>query len=181
MAHPAQFSDVAFIVEGRSVHAHKFILFARSEYFRRMFTSGYREATDSSIDITDVRHEVFLCVLAFLYTGKPRDLDPEMAIEVLGVADRYSIEPLKRLCADLITRSVGVHNVASVLIAADTYGVLHLRQHCINFIVEHFAEVVRTEDFRELISAESRSLVLQLLEEVAARLPPAPPLQPLQP
>ena len=35
-----QFSDVGFIVEGRTVHAHKFILFARSEYFRRMFTSG---------------------------------------------------------------------------------------------------------------------------------------------
>ena len=50
-----QFSDVTFVVEGRSVHAHKFILFARSEYFRRMFTSGYREASESTITIPDVR------------------------------------------------------------------------------------------------------------------------------
>ena len=31
------FSDASFLVQGRTVHAHKFILFARSDYFRRMF------------------------------------------------------------------------------------------------------------------------------------------------
>ena len=55
MVDNAQFSDVEFVVDGRTVHAHKFILFARSEYFRRMFTSGYRESTDSTIAIPDVR------------------------------------------------------------------------------------------------------------------------------
>ena len=167
--------DVAFIVEGRTVDAHKFILFARSEYFRRMFTSGYRESTDATITIGDVRHEVFTCVLSFLYTGKPKEIDPEMAVEVMGVANLYSIEPLKRLCADLITRSVCVQNVATVLQAADTYQVMHLRQHCINFMVEHFAEVVRTEGFKELVSAESRPLVLLFLEEASSRMPASAP------
>ena len=58
----------------------------------------------------------------------------------MGVANLYSIEPLKRICADLITRSVCVQNVAVVLHAADTYQVVPLRQHCITFMVEHFAE-----------------------------------------
>ena len=115
-----QFSDVTFVVEGRNVHAHKFILFARSEYFRRMFTSGYREASESTIPIPDVRYEVFLCVLSFLYTGKPREDIDEMAVEVLGVANLYNIEPLKRICAELITRSICVENVASILQAATT-------------------------------------------------------------
>ena len=171
MVNNEQFSDVAFLVEGRTVHAHKFILFARSEYFRRMFTSAFRESTDSTIPIGNVRHEVFLCVLAFLYTGKPREIDPQMAVEVLGVANLYSVEPLKRICADLIMRSVCVQNVASILQAADTYQVLHLRQHCVNFAVEHFAEVVRTEGFRELICEHTRPLVCLVLEEAAARVP----------
>ena len=136
-----------------------------------MFTSAFRESTDATIEIKDVRHEVFLCVLAFLYTGKPRDIDPAMAIEVLGVANLYAVEPLKRLCADMITRSVGVQNVASILQAADTYGVMALRQHCVNFMVEHFAEVVHTEEFKRLISAENRALVLLVLEEGAGRVP----------
>ena len=29
------------------MHAHKFILFARCEYFRRMFTGGYKERTEA--------------------------------------------------------------------------------------------------------------------------------------
>ena len=47
MVNNEQFSDVAFLVEGRTVHAHKFILFARCEYFRRMFTGGYKERTEA--------------------------------------------------------------------------------------------------------------------------------------
>lgn len=148
MVNNPQFSDVTFVVEGRSLHAHKFILFARSEYFRRMFTSGYRESTDSMIHIHDVRYDVFLCVLSFLYTGKPREDIEELAEEVLGASNLYSIDPLKRICVDLMKRSICIENVASILRAADTYQVTLLRQQCIQFMVEHFGEVVRSEGFQ---------------------------------
>ena len=145
-----------------------------------MFTSGYRESTDATITIGDVRHEVFTCVLSFLYTGKPREIDPEMAVEVMGVANLYSIEPLKRLCADLITRSVCVQNVATVLQAADTYQVMHLRQHCINFMVEHFAEVraprpapSHSERSRAVLSGAATSRCAAPKEHLRLRLPNA--------
>jgi N-acetylneuraminic acid mutarotase len=166
-----QFSDVSFEVEGRVVHAHKVILSARSEYFRLMFTSGCREEfTKASIPIPDVRYDVFRCVLAFLYTGKARDVEPAMAVEVLGVANLYAIDPLKRVCADVIMRSLCVQNVAAILQAADTYGVAHLRAHCLAFMVEHFGEVVRSDGFRELVSRESRPLVLAFLDEASRRM-----------
>ena len=124
------------------------------------------------------RHEVFLCVLTFLYTGQPRDIDAEMAVEVLGVANLYSIDPLKRICAGLITKSVSVANVSAILQAADTYQVVTLRAHCICYMVEHFAEVIRTEGFADLVSAEGRSLVLQFLEEASGRLSPHAAIMP---
>lgn len=61
-----------------------------------------------------------------------------MALEVLGVANLYTIEPLKRICVDLIKSSLTVANVASILHQADMYGVLHLRTTCINFMVANF-------------------------------------------
>jgi len=96
-----------------------------------------------------------------------------MAVEVLGVANLYSIDPLKRICAELITRSICIENVASILQAADTYQVTLLRTHCINYMVEHFAEVVRSEGFKELISVPCRPLVLLFLEEASHRLAPS--------
>ena len=119
-------------------------------------------------------------MLSFLYTGKARDIDPEMAVEVLGVANLYSIDPLKRICAELITRSVCVDNAALILLAADTYGVTHLRAHCLNFMVERFGEVVRTEGFKDLISKENRHLVVSFLEEADHRMQRANQSEPRQ-
>ena len=66
--------------------------------------------------------------------------------------------------------------MASILQAADTYRVMHLRQHCISFMVDNFADVVRTDGFGELISESHRPLVLLLLEEVSSRMPKPLPL-----
>jgi hypothetical protein len=42
MVGDAEFADVRFIAQGRTLFAHKFVLEAKSEYFRAMFrfTSG---------------------------------------------------------------------------------------------------------------------------------------------
>ena len=65
-------SDKTFIVEGiplkinlfstgREIRAHKVVLCARSEYFRRLFLSGMREAVEEVTDLTPtgVTFEVF--------------------------------------------------------------------------------------------------------------------------
>ena len=66
-------------------------------------------------------------------------------------------------------------NVACVLQAADSYQALQLRSTCIDFMVNNFAAVVRSEAFKDLVKTESRSLVLRFLEEASSRLQPAPP------
>ena len=52
-----------------------------------------------------------------------------MAIEVLGVANLYAIDPLKRICADIVSRSICVNNVANILQAADAYQVASCPRH----------------------------------------------------
>ena len=137
-----------------------------------MLTGGYREAADATIDINAVGHDAFLCVLSFLYTGKlPREirpcLSPQLAVDLLGVANLYGIDPLKRLCADIIARNLDCENAAAVLEAAEAHGVPQLRAACTDFIVANFAAVVRTDAFRELIRAETRDLVMSVLLELS--------------
>jgi len=170
MVDSEHFSDVTFEVEGRTIRAHKFILFARCEYFRRMFTSGYKESTEATIPIPDVSYDVFLCVLAFLYTGKPREMTPETAVEVMSLANLYGIDSLKRICADIVTKGLNVQNAAYILQAADAYQAAQLRATCLNFMVSHFGEVVRTDSFKELVSREGSALLISFLEEASERL-----------
>lgn len=39
----SQFSDVEFLIENKTVHAHKAIICARSDYFRAMFGNKMKE------------------------------------------------------------------------------------------------------------------------------------------
>lgn len=81
MEEPMRYSDVAFIVEGTPIKAHKVFLAARydiakesirlllrypndhwhrsSDYFKGMFTSGLKEAQQDQIDMPHVREDIF--------------------------------------------------------------------------------------------------------------------------
>jgi regulatory protein NPR1 len=78
------FSDVAFSVEGRLVHAHRCVLAARSLFFRKLFCGldpnhqpplgssppGSRAAPELVIPVSSIRYEVLVLVLQFLYSGQ---------------------------------------------------------------------------------------------------------------
>lgn len=78
------FSDVAFSVEGRIVHAHRCILAARSLFFRKFFSGqdspagldparsglGSPKPAAQVIPVNSVGYEVFLLLLQFLYSGQ---------------------------------------------------------------------------------------------------------------
>nr|CAB3463020.1 unnamed protein product [Digitaria exilis] len=81
------FSDVAFSVEGRLVHAHRCVLAARSLFFRKLFCGldpnhqpppppapspgGAARATpELVIPVSSIRYEVLVLVLQFLYSGQ---------------------------------------------------------------------------------------------------------------
>ncbi|KAG2614798.1 BTB/POZ domain and ankyrin repeat-containing protein NH5.2 [Panicum virgatum] len=83
------FSDVAFSVEGRLVHAHRCVLAARSLFFRKLFcgldpnhqpppppplgSPGARPAgaaPELVIPVSSIRYEVLVLVLQFLYSGQ---------------------------------------------------------------------------------------------------------------
>jgi regulatory protein NPR1 len=82
------FSDVAFSVEGRLVHAHRCVLAARSLFFRKLFcgldpnhqppppplgSPGSRAAgaaPELVIPVSSIRYEVLVLVLQFLYSGQ---------------------------------------------------------------------------------------------------------------
>jgi hypothetical protein len=53
----AEYSDCTFNIRGKILHGHKAILTARSSYFKMMFSSGMKEATNLNehIEITDFR------------------------------------------------------------------------------------------------------------------------------
>jgi len=156
-------SDIVFVVDGRDIHAHRCILTARCEAFRVMFNSQMREGSKEccKVEMHEVGHAAFLHMLKFIYGGAV-NVPEEIAVELLGLADRYLLDALKLLCGFALQRMVSVESVARILLAADRWDTRgsRLKALCMDFILANYEVVVESPVFDEL--AESPHLLLEI-------------------
>ena len=175
-------SDVCFLVEGRAVHAHRCILTARCEAFRLMFNSSMREGSQScpQVPILEASYAAFHCMLQFIYGGAAAtDVGEELAVELLGLADRYLLDGLKLLCGFTLARMVSVESVSRIIMAADRWDSprhgggtpSQLKQRCLEFILDNYAQVAAAPTYEELTT--SPHLMLEIARAVARHVPPS--------
>jgi hypothetical protein len=151
------FSDVTFLIEDKPVRLHKSILAARSEYFRRMFSSGFAEGGAATIVIREISYNTFLALCEYLYTDQMSN--PEHAMELLLQSEKMSLTRLSALCQSVLEEGIDVHSVTGILDAADMFGATDLREVCMRYILDNFSEVstedafiyLRTELYREVL------------------------------
>ncbi|DAZ94789.1 TPA: hypothetical protein N0F65_002402 [Lagenidium giganteum] len=129
-------SDVMFVVEQRRLHAHSCILTARCDILDKMLDGRMRESSLSEIEIPDHSYEVFAAFLEYLYTDDVESVrngqaSTEFLLELLSLSDQYLDANLKRCTAH-------VHDCH------------RLKQSCLNYIIDHFGDVIATENFVSL-------------------------------
>lgn len=134
---PDSFPDVTFMVEQTPILAHKGILCARSHHFRAMFTSGYKESTSTIIHFPDWSKHAFIAMLEFIYTGSVKELLPQTAIDVMGLADHIGLDSLRALASSSLMFAIDIHSVCELLITAHRSGANELKTACLEFILKH--------------------------------------------
>jgi len=154
-------SDVTFVVEGRSVYAHKLLLM-RCSYFEALFLGQMRESTQDTIRIESVRYSVFLMVLEYLYTDQlvVRFAD---AMEIFEAAAFFCIPRLKTMCEKRMLQAITVENAAGIFHAADLHAATALRQKTKKYILTHWDEVSKSGSFEEM-GRQNIDLVFELLQ-----------------
>jgi leucine-zipper-like transcriptional regulator 1 len=154
-------SDVTFVVEGRSVYAHKLMLM-RCSYFEALFLGQMREAQMSTIPIDEVRYEIFLSILEYLYTDE-LDFSFHNAMELFEAADRFCIHRLKSMCEKRMLECITVEKAAEIFYAADVHSAEMLRQKAKKYILSHWDEVSKSSSFEEM-GRSNIDLVFELLK-----------------
>ena len=96
----------------------------------------------------------------------------ELAVEVLGLADQYLMDGLKEMCGFTLARMVSVDSVARIIQAADRWDAAgsQLKARCMEFILDHYGEVVTHPVFEEL--ASSPHLLLEIVRAAAPQVVP---------
>ncbi|CAN0927160.1 BTB/POZ domain-containing protein At2g04740 [Linum grandiflorum] len=153
-------ADVCIRVEKKIFRCHQVVLAARSEYFRarlsRMkdFNEELREDVLPCIEEHDLSMEAFEKMLEYMYTDALTDINPDQVEEMFDAASRYLLFPLKRAVADVLLPHL--ENASPVelchwLILADMYGVLKIREYCLDIIASDFETFADTREFRAML------------------------------
>ncbi|XP_069745776.1 RCC1 and BTB domain-containing protein 2-like isoform X1 [Narcine bancroftii] len=136
-------SDLKFLVDGKTLHAHKAVLKIRCEHLRSMLHD------EDVIEIDQFSYPVYRAFLEYLYTDSV-NLPPEDAIGLLDLAAFYGENSLKTICEQTIKQGISVENAITLLSAAIKYQAKGLEEFCFKFCVNHLTAVTQTRGFVDM-------------------------------
>jgi len=59
-------------------------------------------------------------------------------------------------------------NVIQILLVADSYSEATLKLLCTKYILDHYITIVKSDEFKTLITAENSDLILGIMNELSA-------------
>lgn len=156
-------ADVCIKIDKRIFRCHQVVLASRSEYFKARLSrmKDFHEGKDGvpvdtlpCIEEHDLSMEAFEKLIEFMYTDGLKDIDPEQAEEMFDAASRYLLFPLKRAVADVLLphlETVSPAELCHWLILSDMYGVLKIREYCLDVMACNFETFAETREFRAML------------------------------
>ena len=161
------FSDVKLIVGTNKIeiYGHKLFLI-RSSFFKAMFENEMKEKNQSLVNLPDVKYEIFLYILQYLYTDKinVKDMNISKWIEIYELADLFGVERLQKICENHLIDNLDYENSPSILKSFDNKGHQKLREYALNYIVKNFDFVSKTATFENFIRTNI-DILLEILKK----------------
>ncbi|KAL7185897.1 hypothetical protein ACSBR2_027785 [Camellia fascicularis] len=156
-------ADVCVRVDKKVFRCHQVVLASRSEYFKARLSrmKDFLEGKDGlsnyvlpCLEEHDLSMEAFEKMIEYMYTDGLKDIDPDQAEEMFDAASRYLLFPLKRAVADVLLPQLEMVPPAELchwLILSDMYGVLKIREFCLDVIACNFETFADTPEFRAML------------------------------
>ncbi len=147
--------DVQLQAEGKIFPAHKTVLAAVTDYFRAMFTGGYKEskAMDEPIVMEGLSANGLEVILDAIYTTELK-VTSENILETLPVACMLQIQPLIDECEECLISSISAQKFFVYAKTADKFSLQRAVKYFADYRKACFPEISATLDFKELDAAE---------------------------
>ncbi|CAG8736350.1 17970_t:CDS:2 [Gigaspora rosea] len=134
-----KFSDIAFRVtddSGREklFYAHKGILASSSKVFEAMLTNGMKETFEDEIPLDQTNHSAFLSLLTSIYTFKVNITSLSNAENLLALADKFEIMPVREECLRYFRLEMNTDNVWGIWAIAEKFSCVKTSTACRDFV-----------------------------------------------
>ncbi|XP_053699216.1 uncharacterized protein LOC128746197 [Sabethes cyaneus] len=136
--------------QSHTFKAHRVIVAARCDWFKKALLSGMQEAINRKIVIHDTSPVIFRRLLLYLY-GAPVDksVGVDQICELMLLADRYSVDNLKDICENTLVALIDGESVIYLLGISDRFNASTLKTSCMSYLSQH-SELTKLDIFDEL-------------------------------
>ena len=166
------FTDVTLIADGKEFKAHKVVLASQSQFFKTRFANRWSSPLAiprDRVEMTDIPAVIMEAILSYMYTGKVEDIE-KIAYKLLPVAEEYCLIDLRKMCEEVLTRSLTCDTAVSMLMYASAHNASDLKNSCMELIASNIASVKQNEWWGKLKEKQMyRELWVELLEYLHCR------------
>ncbi|XP_043542884.1 inhibitor of Bruton tyrosine kinase isoform X2 [Chiloscyllium plagiosum] len=174
--------------DGKEFDCHKCVLCARLEYFHKMLSNAWIEATCCTALEMPIHSDILEVILDYIYTDEApivkESSDVEFICNVLVVADQLLINRLKEICEVAITEKLTLKNASELLEFATMYNAEQLKLSCLQFIGINMAallearslDILSDEVLKEL-SVAYRNMIPAMQKRIITPYPGGPDIR----
>jgi len=166
MLYNRKLSDVCFEVQGQEFPCHRIVLAARCKYFDNMFSSDWAEAHQSKINIQDINAATFKALIEFIYCDEVK-LSEDLALDLLGVSDKYALYDLKHICEEVLAKKISLENFVSRAKISDLFEALILRQAIVEFGIKNMMLLQEKKELNDLPTEFFIEIIMKLQGKVS--------------
>ncbi len=162
------FCDVTLVVgpEKHEIKAHRLMLSSASEYFKTMFTTGFKEASQSKIELPETDLQTMSLLIDFAYTAKT-EINGKNIEKIAKTANYFGMTRLLQKCAEYIVGEMNARNCIEILEFAERISNAFLKDFAMNYFIQNFDEITaKNLD----ILAMSPSLLLEIIRNDATSI-----------
>lgn len=138
--------DILLCVENKEIRAHRVILAALSPYFRAMFLGKLAESNQYRVELYDFDAAAIEWIVQYAYTGVV-EIDEFNVQSLLYASALLQIDELKNACCEFLLNALDVSNCLGIRSLAETLSCHGLFEIAHQFVVDHFGDVLKQEEF----------------------------------
>jgi speckle-type POZ protein len=140
-------ADVEVVCGGKTFRAHKFLLAARSDVFKAMFSKKeMREGASGRVVVEDVPADVMETFLAYLAKNEV-DWEKGDAGGLLAAADKYHVEGLKEISSNRLAATCDTSNCVEHLVLGHLHDAARVLDAAMGILLKNREAVMGSEEW----------------------------------
>ncbi|KAK2521681.1 Klhl17 [Columba guinea] len=154
--------DIVLHVGTKEIKAHKVVLASCSPYFHAMFTNEMSESRQTHVTLHDIDPQALEQLVQYAYTAEIMVGEGNVQT-LLPAASLLQLNGVRDACCKFLLSQLDPSNCLGIRGFADTHSCSDLLKSAHKYVLQHFVEVSKTEEFMllplkqvlDLISSDS--------------------------